>query len=57
MDLTAAEVLWAVRHEGALETEDVLDRRSRIGLRRDRRERAQPAVAELVDKALHGVLA
>lgn len=56
IDLTAAEVLWAVRHEGALETEDVLDRRSRIGLRRDRRERAQPAVAELVDKALHGVL-
>ena len=30
--VTAAEVLWAVRHEGALDEEDVLDRRTRIGL-------------------------
>nr|WP_042190600.1 glycerol-3-phosphate dehydrogenase/oxidase [Kibdelosporangium sp. MJ126-NF4]CEL19458.1 Glycerol-3-phosphate dehydrogenase [Kibdelosporangium sp. MJ126-NF4]CTQ94744.1 Glycerol-3-phosphate dehydrogenase (EC 1.1.5.3) [Kibdelosporangium sp. MJ126-NF4] len=31
-DLTAAEVLWAVEHEGALDAEDVLHRRSRVGL-------------------------
>ncbi|MET0132186.1 MAG: glycerol-3-phosphate dehydrogenase/oxidase [Kibdelosporangium sp.] len=30
--LTAAEVTWAVRHEGALDAEDILHRRSRIGL-------------------------
>jgi glycerol-3-phosphate dehydrogenase len=30
--LTMAEVIWAVQHEGALDVEDVLHRRSRIGL-------------------------
>jgi glycerol-3-phosphate dehydrogenase len=30
--VTAAELLWAVRHEGALDEADVLDRRTRIGL-------------------------
>lgn len=30
--LTAAEVIWAVEHEGALDAEDVLHRRSRVGL-------------------------
>jgi len=56
IDLTAAEVLWAVRHEGALDTADVLDRRSRLGLDPAQRERARPAVESLVDKALHGLL-
>jgi glycerol-3-phosphate dehydrogenase len=27
-----AELLWAVRHEGALDVDDLLDRRTRIGL-------------------------
>jgi glycerol-3-phosphate dehydrogenase len=31
-DVTAAEVLFAFRHEGALDPEDVLHRRTRIGL-------------------------
>ncbi|MEV6012268.1 glycerol-3-phosphate dehydrogenase/oxidase [Streptomyces sp. NPDC051976] len=31
-DTTAAELLFAVRHEGALDTADLLDRRTRIGL-------------------------
>ncbi|MFJ4753329.1 glycerol-3-phosphate dehydrogenase/oxidase [Streptomyces sp. NPDC088763] len=30
--VTAAELLWAVRHEGALDESDLLDRRTRIGL-------------------------
>ncbi|MFB6933977.1 glycerol-3-phosphate dehydrogenase/oxidase [Streptomyces chartreusis] len=30
--VTGAELLWAVRHEGALDEADVLDRRTRIGL-------------------------
>jgi glycerol-3-phosphate dehydrogenase len=30
--VTAAELLWAVRHEGALDETDLLDRRTRIGL-------------------------
>jgi glycerol-3-phosphate dehydrogenase len=32
VDVTTAEVAFAVRHEGALNTEDVLHRRTRIGL-------------------------
>lgn len=53
--LTAAEVLWAVRHEGALDVSDVLDRRSRIGLDPRRREAARAEVEVLVDRALHGI--
>lgn len=30
--VTRAELLWAVRHEGALDADDLLDRRTRIGL-------------------------
>ncbi|MET8954136.1 glycerol-3-phosphate dehydrogenase/oxidase [Streptomyces sp. NPDC004533] len=30
--VTRAELLWAVRHEGALDAADLLDRRTRIGL-------------------------
>ncbi|MGP4021079.1 glycerol-3-phosphate dehydrogenase/oxidase [Saccharopolyspora sp. 5N708] len=55
--LTAAEVLWAVRHEGALDADDVLDRRSRVGLNPADRESARPVVEELVERALHGVSA
>lgn len=54
--LSAAEVVWAVRHEGALSADDVLDQRSRSGLDPERREAARPAVAELVARALRGVL-
>ncbi|GAB3283244.1 FAD-dependent oxidoreductase [Parasphingorhabdus pacifica] len=55
--LTAAEVVWAVRHEGALDADDVLDRRSRIGLVAADRAAAGPTVEEIVQRALHGVLA
>ncbi|RKT83686.1 glycerol-3-phosphate dehydrogenase [Saccharopolyspora antimicrobica] len=56
VSLTAAEVLWAVRHEGALDADDVLDRRSRVGLNPAERDIAQPFVTELVGRALEGVL-
>jgi glycerol-3-phosphate dehydrogenase len=53
--ITAAEVVWAVRHEGALDADDVLDRRTRIGLVPADRAAAQPAVADLVARFLDGV--
>ena len=43
---TYAEVKFAVRHEGALTDDDVLDRRTRIGLSAADRELALPAVRE-----------
>ncbi|NUR93620.1 MAG: glycerol-3-phosphate dehydrogenase/oxidase [Kribbellaceae bacterium] len=43
---THAELRFAVRHEGALTEDDVLDRRTRIGLSPADRERALPAVRE-----------
>jgi glycerol-3-phosphate dehydrogenase len=43
IDVTVAELLWAVRHEGALDEGDLLDRRTRIGLVAADRDRATPA--------------
>lgn len=47
-DITAAEVVWAVRHEGALDAADVLDRRTRIGLVPAERQAAEAAVTALL---------
>jgi glycerol-3-phosphate dehydrogenase len=47
-EVTAAEVVWAVRKEGALDTDDVLDRRTRIGLVPADAEATRPAVTDLV---------
>ncbi|TDC95762.1 glycerol-3-phosphate dehydrogenase/oxidase [Saccharopolyspora aridisoli] len=55
LHLTAAEVLWAVRHEGALDADDVLDRRSRLGLDPTQRAAALPQVENLVTRALAGI--
>jgi glycerol-3-phosphate dehydrogenase len=41
--ITGAELVWAVRHEGALDVADLLDRRTRIGLVPEDREAALPA--------------
>ena len=41
-EITEAEVAWAYDHEGALDADDVLDRRTRIGLVPADRERALP---------------
>ena len=48
IDVTRAEFEYAVTHEGALTADDVLDRRTRIGLVAGDRERATPAANELV---------
>jgi glycerol-3-phosphate dehydrogenase len=54
--VTAAEVVWAVRHEGALDVDDVLDRRTRIGLVPVDRAAAEPATRDLVRGSLAGLL-
>jgi glycerol-3-phosphate dehydrogenase len=50
--VTEAELLWAVRHEGALDVADLLDRRTRIGLVAADRERAVPAAERALERAL-----
>ncbi len=49
--VTVAELLWAVRHEGALDEADLLDRRTRIGLVPADREAAVGAVREVLGEA------
>ncbi|NUP44241.1 MAG: glycerol-3-phosphate dehydrogenase, partial [Streptomyces sp.] len=50
--VTAAELLWAVRHEGALDESDVLDRRTRIGMVPADRAAALDSARELLGEAL-----
>ncbi|MEV4125406.1 glycerol-3-phosphate dehydrogenase/oxidase [Nocardia sp. NPDC049707] len=45
IDVTAAEFAFAITHEGALDTDDLLDRRTRIGLVPADRAAAMPAAA------------
>jgi glycerol-3-phosphate dehydrogenase len=52
LDLTRAEVEWAVTHEGALDADDVLDRRTRVGLVPADRAAVHDVVAELVADTL-----
>ena len=54
-EITAAEVVWAVRHEGALDAEDVLHRRTRIGLVPAHADAARAKVTDLVNRALTGL--
>ncbi|GHH64509.1 glycerol-3-phosphate dehydrogenase [Streptosporangium violaceochromogenes] len=49
--VTGAEFLWAVRHEGALDTGDLLDRRTRIGLVPEDRAAALPAARAALSAA------
>jgi glycerol-3-phosphate dehydrogenase len=44
--VTRAELLWGVTHEGALDLDDLLDRRTRVGLVRADREAATPAAEQ-----------
>lgn len=46
-DVTRAEIAYAITHEGALSVDDVLDRRTRIGLIESDREQALPEVEEI----------
>ncbi|WP_261559211.1 glycerol-3-phosphate dehydrogenase/oxidase [Frankia tisae] len=50
--VTGAELLFAVRHEGALDPADLLDRRSRIGLVPTERRAALAAATRLFDHAV-----
>lgn len=49
IDVTRAEFEYAVTHEGALTADDILDRRTRIGLVEDDRNRALNVAEEFVD--------
>ena len=46
---TMAELLWAVAHEGALDVDDLLDRRTRVGLVPADRAPAEPAAVRALD--------
>jgi glycerol-3-phosphate dehydrogenase len=48
IDVTRAEFEYAVTHEGALSVDDILDRRTRIGLVAADRERALPTAEEIL---------
>ncbi|MGH3322437.1 MAG: FAD-dependent oxidoreductase [Streptosporangiaceae bacterium] len=49
VDVTGAELLFGLRHEGALGLDDLLDRRTRVGLVPADRERVTPIARQLVD--------
>ncbi|MDL9936594.1 glycerol-3-phosphate dehydrogenase/oxidase [Gordonia sp. ABSL1-1] len=48
IDVLRAEVEFALTHEGALDADDILDRRTRLGLVVADAERARPAVEQIV---------
>lgn len=51
IDVTRAEFEYAVTHEGALTMDDILDRRTRIGLVAADRARAEAAATEMLAAA------
>lgn len=51
LPVLGAELAWAVRHEGALDPDDLLDRRTRIGLVAADRAAALPAAEALLPRA------
>lgn len=55
IDVTRAEIAFAVRGEGALDADDVLDRRTRIGLVQNDRDAAAEAVSEVVAETLESL--
>ena len=48
LQVTGAELVFALRHEGAIDEADLLDRRTRIGLVPAEAIRARPAVARIL---------
>ena len=50
IDVTRAEFEYAITHEGALTVEDIVDRRTRIGLVAGDRERVVGAAEELLSQ-------
>jgi len=53
IDVTRAEIEYAVTHEGALGVADVLDRRTRIGLVHRDADAVRPAVEQIVAASLN----
>ncbi|MFG2073386.1 glycerol-3-phosphate dehydrogenase/oxidase [Nonomuraea maritima] len=51
LGLTRGDLLWSVLHEGALDADDLLDRRTRIGLVRRDRDRALAVARDAMDEA------
>jgi glycerol-3-phosphate dehydrogenase len=51
---TLAELVFGVTHEGAADADDLLDRRTRIGLVPDDRERARPAAERALELTKSG---
>jgi glycerol-3-phosphate dehydrogenase len=51
LPVIGAELVWGVRHEGALDASDLLDRRTRIGLVPADKERALPAARAALTEA------
>jgi glycerol-3-phosphate dehydrogenase len=49
LSVTLAELAFGVTHEGALDAEDLLDRRTRIGLVEDDRRAAEATAQEMLD--------
>jgi glycerol-3-phosphate dehydrogenase len=49
IDVTRAEFEYAITHEGAMTVDDILDRRTRIGLVEADRVRALPTAEEFID--------
>jgi glycerol-3-phosphate dehydrogenase len=52
LPVIGAELVWGVRHEGALDVSDLLDRRTRIGLVPADKQRALPAARAALAAAL-----
>ncbi|REW14727.1 glycerol-3-phosphate dehydrogenase, partial [Mycobacterium tuberculosis] len=50
IDVTRAEFEYAVTHEGALDVDDILDRRTRIGLVPRDRERVVAVAKEFLSR-------
>jgi glycerol-3-phosphate dehydrogenase len=48
LDVLGAEILYAAAYEGALDADDILDRRTRIGLVEADRHNARPAIEALL---------
>ncbi len=51
IDVTRAEFEYAVTHEGALSVDDIVDRRTRIGLVKSDRDRVIDVAGEFAAKA------
>ena len=54
IDVTRAEFEYAVTHEAALSVDDILDRRTRIGLVRADRDRVVGVAEEILNCGMGG---